>query len=587
MKRSRCAAAVLAVALVAGTAGWLPAAAPPSLPVGHDEAERWAAEQLARLPLQRKVAQMVWEPVQGAYLAEDDPRLARWTALARDGIGGFVVYGGTPHDTAALLNRLQRDAALPLLISADFEGGPGQQFEGATEFPANMALAAIGSDDLAFEVGRAGAREGRAIGVHLTYSPVVDGQTRPDNPALGVRSFGGDVSRIGRLASAYIKGYQENGMLATAKHYPGRGDVAQIPATEFLLNDKPAERIAAEDLAPFKAAIDAGVAFVMSEHIQVPALTNGSDLPASVNRTLATDWLRGRLGFQGVLTTDDLWYLRVTRRFGPVRVAVLAVQAGHDAVLKPADAAATIAGLAAAVRAGEIPEAQIDDSVRRLLYWKARLGLHRSRLVDTARIPAEVGIRSHRELAARIADESLTLLRDGGFLPSTAKKTGRVVHVTIQRRERETAPAEVAARLAAALDVKATFHLGPTTDAAVRATALEAARDADTVVVSVFSPRRVYFDNGALPAPDRAFVETLATIRPKSTIVMSYGNPYAVVDLPGAVSVLTGYGEGGYHGNQLIYADSFVRLLKGEIRPRGRLPVALSPALPAGAGVTY
>jgi beta-N-acetylhexosaminidase len=569
------------------------AAAKAAAPTGrgqttHEEATRWAAEQLARLSLERKVAQMIWEPIQGEYIAQDDPRLARWMTLARDhGIGGFVVYGGTPNDTAGLLNRLQGVAQLPLLISADFEGGPGQQIKGATEFPANMALAAIGSETLAYEVGRAGAREGRAVGIHLTYSPVVDGQTRPDNPALGVRSFGAEVGLIGRLAAAYVRGYQDNGMLATAKHYPGRGDVDLIPKTEFLLNDKPAERVVAEDLAPFQAAIKAGVAFVMSEHIQVPALTDGSDLPASVNRTLATEWLRERLGFEGVLTTDDLWYPRVTRRFGPVRVAVLAVQAGHDAVLKPADAVATVQGLAAAVRAGEIPQAQIDASVRRLLYWKARLGLHRSRTVDMTRLAADVGIRPHLELASRIADESLTLARDRGFFPSTAAKAGRVVHVTIQRRERDAAPFEVATRLGAALDVKSTFHVGPGTGPAVRQAAVVAAREADTVVVSVFSPRRVYLDNGALSATDRELVAELAAARPASTIVMSYGNPYVVADAPDATAVLTGYGEGGYHGNQLVYADSFVRLLKGEIRPRGRLPVAVSAALAAGTGVLY
>jgi hypothetical protein len=268
-----------------------------------------------------------------------------------------------------------------------------------------------------------------------------------------------------------------------------------------------------------------------------------------------------------------------------VRVAVLAVQAGHDAVLKPADAVATIEGLAAAVRAGEIPEAQIDASVRRLLYWKARLGLHRSRTVDLGRISSHVGIRPHGLLASRIADESLTLARDRGFFPSTAAKVGRLVHVTIQRRERDAAPVEVASRLAAALDVKATYHVGPATDPAGRRAAVDAARQADTVLVSVFSPRRVYHDNGALSAADRSLLAELAAARPRSSVVMSYGNPYVAADADGATAVLTGYGEGGYHGNQLVYADSLVRLLKGGIRPRGRLPVAVSAELPAGAGI--
>lgn len=554
----------------------------------HDEAGRWAGEQLARLSLERKVAQMIWEPIRGEYLPDDDPRLDRWLKLAREqGIGGFVVYRGTPHDTAALLNKLQQAADLPLLISADFEGGPGQQISGATEFPANMALSAIGSEDVAYAVGRVGAREGRAIGIHLTYSPVVDGQTRPRNPSLGVRSFGADLGLLKRLSAAYVKGYQDNGMLATAKHYPGRGDVELIPGTEFTVNDKPAERVIAEDFAAFEGVIKAGVAFVMSEHIAVPSLTDGSDLPASVNRTLASYWLRERLGFEGVLTSDDLVYRKITQRFGAVRAAVLAVQAGHDAILKPEDAVATIQGLAAAVRSGEIPEQQIDASVRRLLYWKARLGLHESRTVDLGRITKQVGRREHRELASRIADESLTLVKDGGVFPATAAKIGRVVHVSIQRREQDTAPAEVAARLSAAFPVHATFRIGPAVDPALRIKAVEAARQADSVIVSLFSQRKVYVDNGALSAADRALIEALAEARPKSTIVMCYGNPYLAADATKATAVLIGYGEGGYFGNQLVYADSLVRLLKGEIKPRGHLPVAVSPDIPIGAGVSF
>jgi beta-N-acetylhexosaminidase len=586
--RHALAASLLSIAGLLSPGRPSPATEEPAPAARDAEASAWAAEQLSRLSLEKKVAQMIWAPIRGEYLAEDDPRLAQWLALARDhGIGGFVVYGGTPHDTAMLLNRLQRAAALPLLVSADFEGGPGQQIAGASEFPGNMALSAIGSEILAYAVGRVGAREGRAMGIHLTYSPVVDVQTRPRNPTLGVRSFGGDLGLLGRLAAAYVKGYQDHGMLATAKHYPGRGDVEIIPGTDFTVNDKPADRVVAEDLAAFEAVIKAGVAFVMSEHIAVPALTGGSDLPASVHRTLAHHWLRERLGFQGVLTSDDLWYPKVTRRFGPVRACVMAVQAGHDAILKPADAVAAIQGLAAAVRAGEIEERQIDASVRRLLQWKAKLGLHRSREVDVARLGAHVGIREHRDLVARVADESLTLVRDGGFFPATAAKVGRVVHVTIQRREHDKAPAEAAARLAAAFAGTATFHVGPTTDPSLRARAMEAARQADTVIVSLFSPRKIYVDNGALSDADRALVAALVEARPGSTVVMSYGNPYLAADAGRATAVVIGYGEGGFSGNQLVYADSLVRLLKGEMKPRGRLPVSVSPEMPIGTGVTF
>jgi beta-N-acetylhexosaminidase len=554
----------------------------------HDEAERWALSTLRSLALEAKVSQMVCEQIRGGYVSESDDQYQYWLKLAREyGIGGFVVYGGTPMETASLLNRLQKAARIPLLVSADFEGGPGQQMVGASEFPANMALSATRSAELAYEVGRAGAVEGRAVGIHLTYSPVVDIQTRPDNPGLSVRSFGGDLELLGRMVSAYIKGYQDNGMLATAKHYPGRGEVELIPGTEFTINRKPADRVEQEDLQAFRKAIEAGVTFVMSEHIAVPALTGGSDLPASVDRTLATDWLRGKLGFKGVLTSDDLWYPKVSDRFGAERAGVMAIKAGHDVLLKPADAIKMIKAVVAAVKAGEISEARLDDSVRRLLYWKARLNLHRNRFVDLDRIPSVVGAKTHQDLVRRIADDSVTLLINKGVLPFKRDAIGKVLHVLIQKNENDAAPTAVAARMQALLPGARVFQFRPGADPDLFQRAVQAAREADTVIVSLFYQRTVYKDNGPLPAAERRLVEDLCRAKPRSTVVMTYGNPYLVTSTPEAPAFVVGYGEGGFYGNQLIYVESFFRLVTGALAPKGLLPVRVSDDFPIGAGIRY
>lgn len=548
--------------------------APAVVGADHEEATRWSNETLDRLSLRQKVGQMICTEMRGDYVASDSESFLYWSELAREhGVGGFVVYGGSPLDTAELLNRLQAQAEIPLLISADFEGGPGQQFRGATEFPANMALAAAGSEDLAYAVGRAGAREGRAIGIHLTYSPVVDIQTRPENPVLSVRSFGPDVELLGKLAGAYIRGYQENGMLATAKHYPGRGDVDMLPDSEYLINRKPAARVESEDLLAFKKAIDAGVTFVMSEHIEVPAITGGSRLPASASPALATDWLRDRLGFDGVLTTDDLWYPKVVARFGAERAGVLAVQAGHDVLLKPSHPVKMIDAVVDAVQSGEIAPERIDASVRRILYWKARLDLHRERTVDLERIRSVVGAKDHLALAHELADRSLTVVTGGGLFPTTVDELGGVIHVSIQKRADDGAPREVDAKLAAALDVRGSFFIRPNVDPSLYRRALDAARSADTVIVSLFHQRNVYRDNGALPEHHQAWLGDITAVN-RRTIVMSYGNPYLVEGLRGAAAFVVGYGEGGFYGNQLVYADAFIRLLRGEIEATGTLPVA-------------
>jgi beta-N-acetylhexosaminidase len=535
------------------------------------EARRWAEETRAALTLREKVAQMVTEQMRGAYAAEDSADYIYWSKLARDyGVGGFVVYGGSPQETARLLNRLQRLSKIPILFSSDFEGGPGQQFSGASEFPANMALAAIGDEKLAYEVGKIGALEGRAIGVHLTYSPAVDVQTRPENPVLSVRSFGADIEALGRMAAAYIRGYQENGMLATAKHYPGRGDV-DILEDEFLVNRKPRERVEAEDLRAFQKAIDAGVTFIMSEHIQIPSITDGSDLPASVEPKLASTWLRERLGFTGVLTTDDLWYPKVGERFGTERAGVLAIQAGHDVLLKPHDAIATIETVVAAVEAGEIPLARIDASVDRILYWKARLGLPKNRFVDIERITSVVGVKPHLDRVREVAERSLTILTDRGVFPTSAKSLGKIVYVSLQKNARDPAPVTAEAKFRQALAVEQSFLLGPGVDPALYVSASSRGREADTVLLALFHQRTVYKDHGVLPTRDVELVRELSRSGVR-TVVLSFGNPYLAADLPEVSAFVTGYGEGGFYGNQLVYADAFVRLLRGEIGAPGRFP---------------
>jgi beta-N-acetylhexosaminidase len=362
-------------------------------------------------------------------------------------------------------------------------------------------------------------------------------------------------------------------MLATAKHYPGRGDVA-ILEDEFLLNSKPAARVEAEDLRAFRSAIESGVAFVMSEHIAIPSLTEGSFLPASAEPRLASYWLRERLGFRGVLTTDDLWYPKVVKRFGAEKAGVLAIQAGHDVLLKPANAVATIDALVQAVEKGEIPLARVDASVERILYSKARLGLHRERFVDPGRIASVVGAKAHRDLVREVAERSLTVLVDQGVFPTSREALGRIVYVSSQKNEGDPLPAVALGKMREGLPLQDAFLLGPGIDPARYEAARVASSKADTVVVALFHQRTVYRDRGVIPSRDLDLVRGFPGAG-KRTIVLSYGNPYLAEDVPGVSAFVVGYGEGGFYGNQVVYADAFVRLLRGEIEAEGKLPVQL------------
>ncbi len=561
----------------------------PFVPVPPEEASAWADRTLAGLSLEAKVGQLVCSDLAGGYVADDEPRMQQWVRLARDqGLGMFVLYGGTPRDVAHLLNRLQKEARIPILMAADFEGGPGQQVSGASEYPANMAFAAARSEDLVFRAASAAAVEGRAMGLHLTYTPVVDIAWRPENPAEGVRSFGGDLDLLGRLVRAYVRGYHENGMLTTAKHFPGRGDVEAMPgAPGWSWIAKPAAAYESQESTAFKHAVDAGVDFIMTEHIAVPSVTGGSDLPASVEKKLATDWVRGKLGFQGILTTDDLWYDHVVKRFGAEEVAVRAFEAGHDIILKPKDPAAAIAALAAAVRSGRIPGARVDGAVRKLLTLKARLGLHKSRFVDEGRVGESVGTPAHAALVQEIADRSLTLLKNDGVFPLAPGRPEKPVHIMVLKADLDPVPAGLAAKLASAFPGLQTFALRPDMDSAIYDRVREAAAASDLIILSLFVPRNRLGDAAPYRDRDLVFLNKLIAARPGAVVAMSYGNPHLIRKIPGVAAFLVGYGERGWFGNQTVYFDTFVKLMKGELKPAGKLPVKVSDDYPIGAGIGY
>jgi len=562
---------------------------PSLLPTPTPEMEAWVEETLAGLTLEEKVGQLICSDIAGEYMAEDDPRLQGWIRLARDhGLGMFVLYGGTPRDVAHLLNRLQREADIPILVSSDFEGGPGQQVRGASEFPANMAFSAAGSEELMYRAATAAAVEGRAMGVHLTYTPVVDIASQPLNPAQSVRSFGGDLDLLAEMVQAYVRGFHENGMLTTAKHFPGRGDIEIMPDNApWTWINKPAQAVEEQDFRAFQHAIDAGVDFVMSEHIAIPSVTEGSELPASVEEKLASGWLRDRLGFQGILTSDDLWYDHVVERFGAEEVAVRAFEAGHDIILKPKDPVATIQALVQAVTSGRITEERVDEAVRKLLTVKARLNLHRHRYVSEDRVWEFVGTPAHLELVQEVADRSLTLLKNEGVLPVSPDRLGRVVNINVQKTRTDPSPPALDARLAVAFPGIRSYTLRPGTGAPVFDAAWAAVAEADLVVLSLFVIRDRNGEATPVRGAELAFLRRVIAAKPGQVVAMAYGNPHLIREIPEVPAFLVGYGEKGWYGNQQVYFDSFVRALTGELEPSGRLPVLVSDEYPMGSGLGY
>jgi beta-N-acetylhexosaminidase len=342
------------------------------------------------------------------------------------------------------------------------------------------------------------------------------------------------------------------------------------------------------DCKTFQYAVDAGVAFIMTEHIAAPAVTNGSPLPASVEPLLVKGVIRDRLGFKGIITSDDLWYPQVVNRFGAEEVAVKALEAGHDVILKPADPIATIKAISEAVRSGRIPEEQIDHSVRKLLIQKAALGLHKDKFVDIDAVSLKVGTPQNIEMVKRVADRSMTVLRNDGVLPVKIGAETKITHITIQKFDAQTpVVSELSRVFASSFNNVRTYNFKPFTSREYYDLAKSAATTSDIVVVSFLVPFTRNVDATPIRDQDLEMLNSILSTAKAKVIVMSYGNPHIIKKMESAPAFVTGFAEGDWAGNQIVYFDSFVRLLKGEYKPAGRLPIDLNEKYKIGFGLSY
>ncbi len=550
----------------------------------------WVERTLARLDLPHKVAQLVVPRVSGAFLpagSREDARVRMW--VQQLGVGGLIETLGPPMEAAAKLNRLQRLADIPLLITADMEDGPGQLLNGGVvlpyglengggvRFPPAMGLGATGDTRLAGELGRITAEEGRAIGVHMDFAPVVDVNNNPANPIINTRSFGADPALVSRMAAAMIHGLQDNGMLATAKHFPGHGDTGTDSHIELPVITVTPARADTVELPPYRAAIRAGVSGIMSAHIAFPALA-GNTTPATLNPALLTGLLRDSLHFDGIVITDALDMGAIVKGWGATEAPVLALQAGADLLLQipPDDVASAIDAVVAAVRQGRITEARIDQSVRRVLGAKARLGLQHQRIVDLDSIAFRVATPEHVAIAREAAERAITLVRDRqALLPVRGRHVlsivyhddinvmaGRVFHATLAPAESTLATAVI--------------------DAAVSAEQLDSLRtratDADVVVFAPFVRVGAYRGDLSIADPVAALVRELA--REKPLIVVSFGSPYLLNQFPDISTYLLAWGQ--WSGPQ----EAAARAMAGVAPITGRLPIPIPPWHALGEGIT-
>jgi len=587
---------------VDGPAAELPVGAEPEVvrdaptpelgPESESRGTPWSEETLRSLTLRQKVGQMIMPWVLGDFAPEGTEEHDRiLEMIERQEVGGVLMSVGSPTEVAVKLNDLQSHSRIPLLVASDLENGAGFRFHGAvhlpgaiplggaTDYPPLMAVGATGNPGYAYEVGRVTAVEARALGIHVPFAPVVDVNNNPANPIINSRSFGEDPQSVARMGAAFVRGVQDYGAVATAKHFPGHGDTETDSHMELPVIGVDRARLDSVELVPFRAAIRAGVGAVMTAHLAVPELTGSRTTPATLSRPILTDLLRRELGFRGLVFTDALDMDGIDRNFERGEVAVGAVEAGADVVLMPPEPEVALQALLDAVAAGRIPESRIDASVLRILRTKEALGLHRDPYVEIEAVPRKVGIPEHRELAREIAERSITLLRnDRDLLPLTGSRRSRVLSVTYRRRSDLLAGRSMDRALREVYPRLETVTLDPDTPEASYDRLGRRARFADMVVVSIYVHAASYQGEVAVPDEVRRFIEDLRYRRIPHAVV-SFGSPYLLSEFPDVQAYMLAWG--GSVASQRAAADA----LFGRIPIRGSLPTRIPPSFAIGDGI--
>ncbi|HVW09229.1 MAG TPA: glycoside hydrolase family 3 protein, partial [Bryobacteraceae bacterium] len=494
-----------------------------------------AARWMASLTLREKIAQLVIVPFNGHPLRHSRDSTRFLNFISHEHVGGMILVNtaegrltAKPNaiETALFINRMQRLAKIPLLVAGDFERGVSMRIDGTTVFPQAMAFTASGDPGEARIEGEITAKESRAIGFQWLFFPDADVNNNPDNPIINIRSYGENPADVSRFVSAFIEGaHAASGahVLVTAKHFPGHGDTATDTHMNLATITADRPRLESVEWAPFRAAIASGVDAIMTAHIAVPALDE-SGLPSTLSPKILTGILRDELGFQGIIVTDALDMGGIVNGFGAGDASVRALEAGADVLLMPADPKAAIDAVEAAVKSGRLTQARIERSVMRLLRAKAQLGLATSKLVNLQQLTARVDTPASNAAAQRIADRSVTLVRnEGGIIP--LRETADTVFYTLVESPSSTEGNAFTTALHARAPQAEVVRANSTMSEAEMETLLARGSSARRFVIAAFASvapsRGTAALGGVLP---KLVDDLIATKKPVAFIAM--GNPY-------------------------------------------------------------
>ncbi len=535
---------------------------------------------IAGMSVEEKVGQVFMPTFRAVFYNNDNAEFQRIAKQVKDyHIGGLYVFAGDPYSAAINIKRFQEMADIPLLISSDFEWGIPMRINPGTRFPENMGISASRNVDEAYQAGQITAKEARALGVQITFSPDMDVNNNPDNPIINNRSYGEDPALVSKMGTAYIKGVQSEHVAACAKHYPGHGDTDQDSHILLPTIDATRARLDSIELVPFKAAIDAGVQMIMAGHIALPNLPSGNT-PATLSPYLLQHVLRDSLGFKGTIITDAMRMGGIVNGYWPGEAAVDAINAGADILLMTPDFSLAYHTVVNAVRDGRIPMERLNAAVRHVLELKKWAKVDENRFPDLKQLEKQVDSPKNLAKANQMFVKSITLVKDSlHTVPLDAGSINSMVSVIITDDIRFGFPGgSFLAGINSRIDSNQTFLIGPETSDSVYTAVSNAIDSSDAVALGVFVRFGTAKGTIGLPEKEAAWLQQVLR-KNKPIVTVGFGTPYLLRFFPDASTYLATYSTSGESQRTVV------RSIFGEVPISGKLPITLPAGYPEGHGL--
>ncbi|MFZ1533325.1 MAG: glycoside hydrolase family 3 N-terminal domain-containing protein, partial [Chitinophagaceae bacterium] len=543
-------------------------------------AEQWTDSVLNSLSNEEKIAQLM---VVRAHSNLGADHVAKVTNdIKQYNVGALCFFQGGPVRQANLTNLYQNIAKTPLMITIDGEWGLGMRLDSVTKFPYQLTLGSVSDENLIYRMGLAVGDQCKRIGVHVNYAPVVDINNNPNNPVIGYRSFGEDKYKVSKYGVAYMKGMQDAGIMACAKHFPGHGDVDVDSHYDLPVINKTTKELDSMELVPFRAIFDAGVGSVMIAHLSIPSIDNTKNVATSISKNSVTDLLRNKMGYQGLTFTDALEMKGVAKYFPGGTIAVEALIAGNDMLCLPASVPETIEAVKKAIADKRLTWEDINAKVRKVLMSKYNLGLNQTQFVDTKNLLEDLNAKTDA-IRYEVAQGSLTLLTEARFtasrndyaeIPLTAKQK-KIAYVGIGTTELNAFGKRMKD------DLDANVFLLSYKDGKEKADEIlkEVQKDGkyDAIIIGVHNYSLRPAENFGLSPVALNLYKELNFIK---TITLTFGNVLATKNFCDAWTLVACYQDDDI--TQQAAAD----LLEGKIKSVGKLPVSVC-RFKFGEGIVY